>query len=89
MQVATNCVALYHRAVLSHLLSFGRHTSRMSADTMKLELIQWLSQLEDKGLLASLLHFKKANEAGDWYDTLPVEQKVAIAEGEADTEAGA
>lgn len=60
----------------------------MSADTMKLELIQWLSQLDDKGLLASLLHFKKANEAGDWYDTLTPEQKAAIAEGEADIKAG-
>jgi len=60
----------------------------MSADTMKLELIQWLSQMDDKGLLASLLHFKKANEAGDWYDTLTSEQKAAIAEGEADIKAG-
>ena len=61
----------------------------MSADTMKLELIQWLSQLDDKGLLASLLHFKKANEAGDWYDTLTTEQRAATAEGEADIKAAA
>lgn len=55
---------------------------------MKLELIQWLSQLDDKGLLSSLLNFKKANEAGDWYDTLTAEQKAAVAEGEADLAAG-
>jgi predicted transcriptional regulator len=60
----------------------------MSTDAMRVELIQWLSQLDDKGLLASLLHFKKANEAGDWYDGLTEEQKAAIAEGEADLKAG-
>ncbi|MBK7382776.1 MAG: hypothetical protein IPI81_05495 [Flavobacteriales bacterium] len=60
----------------------------MSTDAMRVELIQWLSHLDDKGLLASLLHFKKANEAGDWYDSLTVEQKEAIAEGEADVKAG-
>lgn len=55
---------------------------------MRLELIQWLSRLEDKGLLASLLRSKEANEATDWYDALTEEQKVAIAEGEADLKAG-
>jgi len=55
---------------------------------MKLELIQWLTQMNDKGLLASLLQFKKANEAADWYDTLSQEQQAAIAEGEADIVAG-
>ncbi|MBK6753117.1 MAG: hypothetical protein IPG69_05885 [Flavobacteriales bacterium] len=60
----------------------------MSSEAMKLELIQWLSQLDDKGLLSSLLHFKKANEAGDWYNALTAEQKAAIAEGEADLKAG-
>ncbi|MBK8947867.1 MAG: hypothetical protein IPM68_03120 [Flavobacteriales bacterium] len=60
----------------------------MSAETMKLELIQWLTQMNDKGLLASLLQFKKANEAADWYDTLSLEQQAAIAEGEADIVAG-
>ncbi|MCC6399269.1 MAG: hypothetical protein IT227_00765 [Flavobacteriales bacterium] len=60
----------------------------MSAETMKLGLIQWLTQMNDKGLLASLLQFKKANEAADWYDTLSQEQQAAIAEGEADIVAG-
>lgn len=69
--------------------SFGLpYPTAMSAEAMKLELIQWLSQLDDKGLLASLLHFKKANEAGDWYDALTTEQQAAIAAGEADLKAG-
>ena len=55
---------------------------------MRSELIQWLSKLDDKGLLASLLQFKKANEAGDWYNELTEEQRAAIAEGEADLKAG-
>ena len=60
----------------------------MSTDSMRMELIRWLSQLDDKGLLASLLHFKQANEANDWYDSLSAEQQAAIAEGEADIKAG-
>jgi hypothetical protein len=60
----------------------------MSAEAMKSELIQWLSKMDDKGLLASLLNFKKANEAADWYDELTDEQRAAIAEGEADVKAG-
>lgn len=55
---------------------------------MKLELIQWLSALDDKGLLASLLRFKQANEGADWYDTLNAAERAAIAEGEADLKAG-
>lgn len=64
------------------------NSENMSTDTMRLELIQWLTGLEDKGLLASLLRFKQANEATDWYDELSAEQKAAIAEGEADAKAG-
>ncbi|MBZ0207296.1 MAG: hypothetical protein K8H89_13290 [Flavobacteriales bacterium] len=55
---------------------------------MKLELIQWLSQLEDKGLLTSLFQIKKINESADWYDELTEDQRAAIAEGEADLKAG-
>lgn len=60
----------------------------MSSDAMKLELIQWLSQLEDKGLLTSLFQIKKINESADWYDELTEDQRAAIAEGEADLKAG-
>lgn len=35
----------------------------MSAEAMKSELIHWLSKMDDKGILHSLLNFKKANEA--------------------------
>ncbi len=34
----------------------------MSSDAMKLELIQWLSQLEDKGSLSSLFRIKRSSE---------------------------
>jgi predicted transcriptional regulator len=60
----------------------------MSSDAMKLELIRWLSQLEDKGLLNSLFKIKKSSETADWYDELTEDQRAAIAEGEADLKAG-
>ena len=72
---------------MSHLI-FEAKAIAMSSDAMKVELIQWLSQLEDKGLLTSLLRFKKSNEAIDWYDELTEAQRGAIEEGDADLQAG-
>lgn len=60
----------------------------MSSDAVKLELIQWLSRLEDKGLLAALLQFKKTSESRDWYEALSPQQREAIAQGEGDIKAG-
>ena len=60
----------------------------MSTDAMKLELIQWLFQVDDKGLLNSLFQLTKTHETADWYDELTDEQRAAIAEGDADLKAG-
>ena len=67
---------------------FVEQNPKMSSEAMKLELIQWLSRLEDKGLLTALLQFKKTSEARDWYDGLSPDQREAIAQGEADIKAG-
>jgi predicted transcriptional regulator len=67
---------------------FEIKAATMSSDAMKLELIRWLSQLEDKGLLNSLFKIKKSSETADWYDELTEDQRAAIAEGEADLKAG-
>lgn len=53
----------------------------MKSQTTKLELIEWLTRIEDKGLLNSLLLFKKANESLDWADTLNDEQMNQLNEG--------
>lgn len=60
----------------------------MSTDAMKLELIEWLTKLNDPGVIASLLNWKKASEAEDWYTTLSTEQKASIDRGLADAAAG-
>ncbi|MCU0319150.1 MAG: hypothetical protein MUE88_03630 [Flavobacteriales bacterium] len=60
----------------------------MSTDAMKLELIEWLTKLKDPGMIASLLNWKKASEAEDWYATLSAEQKASIDRGLADAAAG-
>ena len=60
----------------------------MKTDAAKLELITWLSQLEDKGVLSSLLFLKKSSEAGDWADSLSPEQKNRVEEGLEDIKAG-
>lgn len=60
----------------------------MSTETMKLELIEWLTKLQDPGLLNSLLSWKKANETEDWYTNLSPEHKASIDRGIADAAAG-
>ncbi|MBK6627305.1 MAG: hypothetical protein IPJ87_12215 [Flavobacteriales bacterium] len=60
----------------------------MSTDAMKLELIEWLTRLNDPGVLASLLNWKKASEVKDWYTSLSPEQKASIDRGLADAAAG-
>ena len=55
---------------------------------MKLELIEWLTKLQDPGLLNSLLSWKKASETEDWYTSSSTEHKAYIDRGLADAAAG-
>ena len=42
----------------------------MKSQSIKLELIQWLSQMTDQAMLKTLLHFKTIEESNDWADNL-------------------
>lgn len=60
----------------------------MKADTLKLELIQWLSSLEDKQVLQSLFFFKNIQQKTDWWDELTEEQLTEINKGIEDIKKG-
>lgn len=60
----------------------------MKTDAVKLELIEWLSGLNDKDVLASMLHFKKNVQKYDWADDLTSEQTKQIEEGLEDIRKG-
>jgi RNA polymerase-binding transcription factor DksA len=60
----------------------------MKAESIKNELIEWLSKLEDKSILTSLLQFKKSAESGDWSDNLTKEQLESLQRGLSDMEKG-
>ncbi len=60
----------------------------MSTEAMKLELIEWLTKLQDPGLLNSLLSWKKASETEDRYTNLSPEHKASIDRGLAYAESG-
>lgn len=55
---------------------------------MKLELIEWLTKLNEPGLLNSLLNWKKATEQEEWYTSLSPDQRASVDRGLADTAAG-
>ncbi|MCS3868504.1 hypothetical protein J3D55_001420 [Chryseobacterium ginsenosidimutans] len=46
----------------------------------KLELIQWLSTLEDASIIKKLMQFKK-EETKDWWDSISEEEKKSIEKG--------
>ena len=46
----------------------------------KIELIQWLSTLEDKSIIEKLLQFKK-EESKDWWNSISDEEKSSIEKG--------
>ena len=60
----------------------------MKVESIKNELIEWLSKLDDKSILTLLLQFKKSAEAGDWTDNLTKEQIESLQRGLSDFENG-
>jgi mono/diheme cytochrome c family protein len=46
----------------------------MKSETIKLELIAWLTQLDNKTILSSLLNLKKFSEKENWSDQLAEDQ---------------
>ncbi len=60
----------------------------MKAESIKSELIEWLSKLDDKSILTSLLQFKKSAESGDWADNLTKEQLESLQRGLSDLDKG-
>ena len=54
----------------------------MNAQTLnnKLELIQWLSTVEDNSIIEKLIKFRK-EETKDWWETISEEEKGSIEKG--------
>ncbi len=60
----------------------------MSIETTKLELIEWLTKLDNEQMLEALLFYKKNHEADDWAEDLTPAQRKAVERGLADEKAG-
>ena len=61
----------------------------MKLETTKLELIEWLTNLEDEATIAYLKEMKDATETDqDWWDALTAPQQQSIERGLNDIEEG-
>ena len=60
----------------------------MNTSSLKITLIQWLSAMDDKNLLQSLMYYKTMQENADWYEALSDEQRASMSRGLADVKAG-
>lgn len=60
----------------------------MNSQTLKLELINWVTKLKDKKLLGALTSIKDSEESGDWYDSLTTAQKKSLEKGIQDHQKG-
>lgn len=59
----------------------------MNLAVKKIELIEWLTRLQDEKLIKKVEGVRKEAEA-DWWDTLTAEQQEDIEAGVADLDAG-
>jgi len=53
----------------------------------KIELIQWLSTLEDKSIIDKLVKFKQ-EETKDWWHSISIDEQQSIEKGISDAEQG-
>ncbi|MDT3738809.1 MAG: hypothetical protein RO257_04835 [Candidatus Kapabacteria bacterium] len=53
----------------------------------KIELIQWLSSIEDSIIIEKLMKFRK-EESSDWWNEISVEEKESIEKGIRDADNG-
>lgn len=53
----------------------------------KIELIQWLSTLEDKSIIDKLVRFKR-EETKDWWDSISIDEQQSVEKGISDAEQG-
>ena len=60
----------------------------MNTQALKLELINWLTNLKDKNLLEVLSSIKDSTVSGDWYDELTPSQKKSLEQGIKDHKKG-
>ncbi|PIQ22407.1 MAG: hypothetical protein COW65_03340 [Cytophagales bacterium CG18_big_fil_WC_8_21_14_2_50_42_9] len=60
----------------------------MGLEAIKLELIEWLTKLEDEDTIEYLKVVKDSKSENDWWEDLTPEQKIGIETGLKDIDAG-
>lgn len=61
--------------------------TEMNIQNKKLELIQWLSTVEDSGILEKIMALRK-KESKDWWNLISEKEKDAIEQGLKDADSG-
>lgn len=60
----------------------------MNTQATRNELIEWINQLEDPGLLGSLLGIKKATQQSDWAKEVSIGERQSVERGLEDLRQG-
>lgn len=60
----------------------------MSLEALKLELIEWLTNLDDEQTMEYLKVVKDSRSSDDWWDEISDEEKAGIQRGLDDVKAG-
>jgi len=53
----------------------------MKAQSLKVELLEWLNSIEDMRILSTLMQFKKATIVEDWAEKLTDDQLESLKRG--------
>jgi predicted transcriptional regulator len=59
-----------------------------NTEAQKLEIIRWVTELEDETAIERLVFLKEQAGKGEWWDEISNEEKASIERGLADVKAG-
>ena len=79
--IAAGGEAVYLGRIFNYNFKHFFYICLMNPQSIKLELISWVSKLKDKKLLGSLASIKDSTESGDWYEQLTPAQKKSLEKG--------
>ena len=60
----------------------------MNIQNAKIDLIQWLTTIEDKFIIQKIVEIKRAQSKNDWWNEMSEDEKNSIEKGLSDSKAG-
>ncbi len=80
-------MSLHGIVVFSNYKFFWVMSTELKIQNIKLELIQWLSTLEDASIIEEIMELRKRDNK-DWWNSISEDEKQSVERGLEDAESG-